>query len=358
MGKLRILPFCDKNSWNDTVKSFERHDVYYLNEYVSAFRYASDGTPLLLDYCGNSMRLCYAVQQRDIAEDAGFCGMLEQGRYYDWSTPYGYGGPLTERLNEPDLRDFFRLLYEYCRSNRIVSQFIRFHPLLQNQREFMDFCAPRRLKQTVFMDTSSRESIDANLEARNRGAIKKAQKAGVTIETGNGKEARSEFVSMYRETMLRRNAAGYYFFSDAFFDDFFANMEGRYCLFRALLGDRTVSSAVILYCNGKMHYHLSASAWAYRSFAPNNLLLYTAACRGTEKGYGKFHLGGGVENEDSLLLFKRSFNKSGLIDFYIGRTIFCEEAYRELLDIRAASDPQFERENPFLIQYRFRQGGA
>lgn len=353
MGDLSIIPFCDRVTWNATVKSFANYDVYYLNEYVSAFRYANDGLPLLLYYRGDSMRLCYAVQQRDIAEDERFHGILEPGRYSDWATPYGYGGPLTDRFNQPDLKEFFRLLLEYCRSNRIVSQFIRFHPLLQNQRGFEQFCAPRKLKQTVFIDTSTRQTIDVNLEARSRSAIKKAEKNAVVIQISKGKEAQAEFIVLYRETMERRNAGGYYRFSNDFFNDFFENMAGYFDLYRAVLAGRTVSAAIILRCNGTLHYHLSASDWAYRSYAPNNLLLYTAACRGAEDGYTRFHLGGGVDIEDSLLLFKKSFNRHGLIDFYIGHTIFCEEAYRELLELRAAANPQFQKENPFMIQYRY-----
>lgn len=353
MGKLSIIPFCDREAWNAVVQSFARYDVYYINEYVSAFRYANDGLPLLLYYCGDSMRLCYAVQQRDITEDERFRGILEPGRYSDWATPYGYGGPLTDRFSQPDLTELFRLLFEYCRSNHIVSQFIRFHPLLQNQKGFEDFCAPYRLKQTVFMDTSGRQIIDANLEVRNRNAIKKAEKNAVTIISGGGKEAQTEFVALYRETMERKNAADYYRFDDVFFKDFFEKMAGHFSLYRAVLAGKTISAAIILRCNGSIHYHLSASDWACRTYAPNNLLLYTAACRGAEDGYTRFHLGGGVDSEDSLLLFKKSFNRHGLIDFYIGRTIFCEEAYKELLELRAAADPKFQKENPFLIQYRF-----
>ncbi len=36
----------------------------------------------------------------------------------------------------------------------------------------------------------------------------------------------------------------------------------------------------------------------------------------------EFHLGGGVENEDSLLRFKKHFNRNGLIDFCIGSKVF------------------------------------
>ena len=43
LSKLEIIAFNEKDKWNSIVKSFDTHDVYYLNEYVSAFRYTNDG---------------------------------------------------------------------------------------------------------------------------------------------------------------------------------------------------------------------------------------------------------------------------------------------------------------------------
>jgi hypothetical protein len=352
MSKLQIISFQNKDEWNDIVKLFDLYDVYYLNEYVSAFRYTNDGYPLLIYYCGNSMRLCYPVQQSDIAECKSFGGILELGKYYDWSTPYGYGGPLTENFNEHEMKDFFNLLNAYCKSSNIVTQFIRFHPLLQNHKSFEEFCELRKLKKTVFIDTACLDTIYNNSEARCRGAIKKAQNNNISIKIDNSKEAKSTFIEMYNDTMLRKNAAEYYSFSRIFFDDFFSNMSEHYNIFCGIFEDKIICSDIIMHCNGNMHYHLSASRREYMHLAPNNLLLYTAACWGAENGYKKFHLGGGVESDDSLLLFKKSFNKEGLIDFYIGRNIFCEEAYQELLDIRATANSSFNTDNSYLIQYR------
>jgi len=352
MSKLEIVAFNEKDKWNSIVKSFGRLDVYYLNEYVSAFRYTNDGQPFLIYYCGDKMRLCYTVQQSDIAECAKFSGVLEQGKYYDWSTPYGYGGPLTDSFDEKEMSDFFNLINGYCKSNNIITQFIRFHPLLQNQRAFEGFCDLRRLKNTVFIDTADKDIIYTNMDSKNRNMVKKAQKNGIEIITDNSKEAKSAFVEIYKSTMQRNNAFEYYYFSQMFFDDMFSNLAEHYTLFSARYEGKIISSAIMMHCNGNLHYHLSASLREYMHLAPNNLLLYTAACWGAENGYTKFHLGGGVGIDDSLLSFKKSFNKKGLIDFYIGRNVFCEEIYKKLLDIRTAANLDFNPNNNYLIQYR------
>ena len=352
MSKLKIINFDDKDKWNSIVKSFNQYDVYYLNEYISAFRYTNDGKPLLIYYRGNKMRLCYAVQQSDIAEYTKFKGYLERGKYYDWSTPYGYGGPLTDNVDEKEISDFFNLINEYCKLKNIITQFIRFHPLLQNQRVFADICDLRRLKSTVFINTVDKDTINTNMDSKNRNMVKKAQKNGIDIITDNSRENKLAFVELYRSTMQRNNASEYYYFNQMFFEDVFSNLEENYTLFSARLEGIIVCSAIIMHCNGNLHYHLSASLREYMHLAPNNLLLYTAACWGAENGYTRFHLGGGVGIADNLLSFKKSFNKKGLIDFYIGRNVFCEEIYKELLGIRTNADLEFNPNNNYLIQYR------
>lgn len=352
MGALQIVSFIEKARWNGIVKSFSDYDVYYLHEYVSAFRHAGDGAPFLIYYNGDRMRLCYPVLCGDIAKSSGFAGLLEKGRCYDIATPYGYGGPLAERYSENEMCRFFALLKAYCNENGIVSQFIRFHPLLGNEAFFAGHCELRSVKRTVFVDTADRDTVYAKLEPRCRGAIKKAGQSRIQICIDNSDEAKAAFVRLYLETMRQRQAAAYYFFNDDFFNDFFLNMAGCCNLFCAVSEGKIISAAVILCCNRNMHYHLSGSDGAFRRLSPNNLLLYTAACWGADNGYKKFHLGGGVEADDSLFLFKKAFNKKGQLDFYVGRSIFSREKFDRLVKLRADSDPDFNPQNGYMIQYR------
>ena len=190
------------------------------------------------------------------------------------------------------------------------------------------------------------------MDSKNRNMVKKAQRNNIEIITDNSKEAKSVFIEIYKSTMQRNAASEYYYFTQMFFDDMFSNLAEYYTLFSAKFDGKIISSAIMMHCNGNLHYHLSASLREYMHLAPNNLLLYSAACWGTENGYTTFHLGGGVRVEDSLLSFKKSFNKKGLIDFYIGRNVFCEEIYKELLDIRITEHLDFDPNNNYLIQYR------
>ena len=59
-----------------------------------------------------------------------------------------------------------------------------------------------------------------------------------------------------------------------------------------------------------------------------------------------------MEADDSLFLFKKSFNKKGQLNFYIGRNIFSSESFDALVRLRADADPGFNPDNSYLIQYR------
>ena len=47
---LSLITADNFTAWDDTVKRFRVHDVYYLASYVEAFRIHGDGTPVLLYY--------------------------------------------------------------------------------------------------------------------------------------------------------------------------------------------------------------------------------------------------------------------------------------------------------------------
>ena len=109
----------------------------------------------------------------------------------------------------------------------------------------------------------------------------------------------------------------------------------------------------MLYGNKQMHYHLSGSRIEYRNLAPSNQLLYQAALWGCEHGFRTFHLGGGVgSDEDNLYKFKAAFNRNSDYQFSIGKEIFDQERYDELVALRAQQDPDFNPESNFFPLYR------
>ena len=180
---LNVIDASRKEIWNGTVKSFDNWDIYYLQEYALSFQIHGDGTPFLVEYRDDNARFCYVVMMSDIADAPQFKGVLEHGRYFDLETPYGYGGPLSDGPVPETSQDRFMAAFsEYAESKGIVSQFVRFHPLLMNHETAPRMFETRYLHDTVYIDTSSPEIIMGNMGSKNRNMVRKAIKNGVTVE--------------------------------------------------------------------------------------------------------------------------------------------------------------------------------
>ena len=287
----------------------------------------------------------------DIADANCFNGFIEVGRYFDLETPYGYGGPLCDSIvSEDDQEQFLMEFRDYAIRQGIVSQFVRFHPLLMNHMSATHLFETRYLHDTIFIDTSSPELIMKNMDSKNRNMVRKATKSGVTIVRKDIGDYQ-DFLPIYEETMNKDNADDYYYFEVEYFK---AQRELRdnACIFYAMFEGKPIASAIMYYNDRFIHYHLAGTITEYRKYAPSNLLLYETACWASKKGIKKFHLGGGITKDDNLFSFKKQFNKKGRLPFVIGRTILNQNVYDELMQLRKQIDPSFDINNSRMIQYR------
>ena len=70
------------------------------------------------------------------------------------------------------------------------------------------------------------------------------------------------------------------------------------------------------------------------------------------QGYKTLHLGGGVgSGDDNLYKFKAAFNRNSDYQFSIGKEIFDQEKYDELVSLRASHDPAFNKDSKFFPLY-------
>lgn len=339
MGCLRVITNNENEGWDKLVKGFKNYDIYYLYGYSRAFQIHGDGQPMLIFYEDGNIKAINVVMKRDIAKDEHFAGKLPEGYYFDLTTPYGYGGFLVEGESSPAK---FKLLdYEYnsfCRNKGIVSEFVRFHPVVTDAETLDSVYEITSLGKTISMNLDSKEQIWNDLTSKNRNMVRKAQKEGVEIFWGRNPESSGQFIQIYNATMDKIQARPYYYFGEAFYHSILTDLRYNALIFYAVYQGKTIASSIIMFSNQKLNYHLSASAQEYRHLAPTTLLLYEAAVWGCENGYKIFHLGGGLgSKEDSLYKFKSSFNRSSHHIFKVGKKVFDEEKYQHLLEIRKAA---------------------
>lgn len=352
MREIEVVSMNQRERWNQIVKGFDRWDVYYIWEYAYSLFLHGDGEPQLVYYSDDEAGICYVMMKNDIADSGLFGSLLEGGRLYDWTTPYGYGGPLTRGdITDAWKDNFLGALTEYAQKQKIVSQFFRFHPLLQNQKVLEGISDVLPLKQTVYLDTTSEEVIFQNMTPNNRNMVRKAKNHGIEIFCDCG-ERITEFEEIYRATMQKNHAEEYYYFAEDYFRCLIEEMSQNTIFFYAEYEGKIISASIFLYNDVYMHYHLSGTLPEYNKLGATNLLLTEAANWAARHGIRQMHLGGGVENADGLLRFKKHLNRNGLIDFCIGRNIFLPAEFDWLVDLRSRNDVKFDRERKFLILYR------
>lgn len=317
--------------WDEIVKSFKDYDVYYLSGYLKSLQIHGDGEPLLFFYEENGTRAINVVLKRDISDDINFKNKIEKNKYFDFTTPYGYGGWIVEG----EVSDCLFFEYEkWCKENFIICEFVRFHPLIENQKYSKDHYDVIPLGQVISMDCSNEEVLWSNMSSRNRNKIKKAINYGITVEVGN-KEKLDTFIKIYEETMDRDNAINYYYFKKEYYDCLFDDLVDNIKIFSANLDGNVLSNCIVLLANNRLSYHLSGSTRNSGNIYETNLLLYKVASWGVEHGYKSFLLGGGVgSHEDNLYNFKKGFDDKHSYQFYIGKKLYLEEEYNYLKSLR------------------------
>lgn len=349
---LSVITLDESNKWDSIVKSFSNYDVYYLSGYTKAFKLHGDGEPTLIYYHDEEIRAINVVMIRDIAMDKNFNDKLEIQSVFDITTSYGYGGFIIEGTpNESSINKLNEEYSDYCRSRNIISEFVRFHPVLENSKVNSEIYGVIDLGKTITINLTSKEQIWNDLSSKNRNVIRKAIKSGVEIYWGRSPELIDEFIPLYNATMNKDDATDYYYFNEEFYKSVLEDLRYNSLIFYALYDQKVISMSMILFGNENMHYHLSASDKEHQNLAATNLLLYEVACWGSENGYKLFHLGGGLgSKEDSLFKFKKAFNKDSKTYFSIGKKIFDQEKYHELTKIR---EKNFNNTNTsFFPQYR------
>ena len=341
---IQIINIEQRSRWDGIVTSFTDYDVYYLSCYVRAFEIHGDGQPTLLYYEQDGLRAMYVYMKRTTA----VIGI------YDSITPYGYGGVLFEgNTDAPHLKAFYSEYLRAMNEEHIVDNFVRYHPILRKAAPMKLISNVLDLGQTVAMDLSSPEVIWENITSKNRNAIRKAEKNGVQIHHGHSWEELRQFIPMYNATMQKDHAERYYYFGEAFYRSICDDLAGHFEVFYATLEGEMIAASIMIFANGKMHYHLSCSQQEHRSLSPTNLLLYKAALWGCEQGFNTLHLGGGIgSTDDNLYKFKAAFNRRSSYRFSIGKEIFDRQAYMRLVDIRREQDPRFNPESQFFPLYK------
>jgi lipopolysaccharide/colanic/teichoic acid biosynthesis glycosyltransferase len=292
-------------------------DVYFRRAYVEASALLDEGRPLFLHLPG---------------ENVGFAAILRT-EPADVTSPYGYGGPLP-LAEGVGLGRFWERYDAWCREQGLASSFVRFHPLLGNDRDAAGIHV-QRLGRTVAWRLEPGRDLLAGMDKHHRRLVRKAEREGLAPAVTQGPASLDGFVALYEETMRRNEASGFYFFSAAYWEAL-ARLGDALVLVDVRRGEELAASVLCLAGSPWLHYHLGGASDEGRRLGASHLALLAAASWGQERGYEALHLGGGVGGqEDSLFDYKRRFAPDDLVTASVGKAVHDEEAYRRLSGVNA-----------------------
>ena len=294
-----------------------QRDIHFLPQYGQIYRDTYGHEPFLAAYSDAERVLVQPFVRRRLN---GLPFLLDRNvsdPYYDIASPYGYGGPAC-RCGSPEeaavlFEGFDAQLLDYCRRERLASEFSSLHPFLDGPRLLAHDPGLVRQKDVVYVELPGSEDLRWKaLRKGHRSSVTKARRSGVRVEKVAPTPENFESLGrLYYETMERNRAAQRWIFPR----DYFSNChrclgDERVSLFFAHAGASLASAAILIHDFDTAYYHFSGSDARFLEFCPNNLLVHEMAGWAESRGYRRFHLGGGVSSSrsDSLFVFKSGFS--------------------------------------------------
>ena len=347
--EIRFITTNQRREWFDALKLQPQQDVYYLPGYHHAYERQGDGVAYAFCAIDGNDWLFHPFLLRKI-EKIGDVVLTDL--VHDIETVYGYTGPLSTTADESFLADAWSKFHEWCETQNVVAEFIRFNPLLDNS-SLVDASYEVKLdRETIAVDLNcSEEQLWSSYPSGQRSKIRKAITSGLTCSELPVSEGLPAFTEIYTRTMDRVGAASYYYFSDTYLQELAAELGEHLKLFAVSDTAGTILAAALFFTYDKfIHYHLGGSESRARDLRPNNLLFHTVAEWGRQRGYGRFHLGGGrsPNPDDHLLRFKKTFS-SLRGNFYTGRKVHNPAIYERLCSQWLKQRNQTTRPDYFLF---------
>lgn len=344
-----VINLSQYSNWKDHFVRIPscKNDVYFLPEYYSLYENYGDGEAQCFVFEKDGNIALYPFLKNPISK----LGYKLAKEYYDIQGAYGYNGLIASTEDVFFIADFWKEFDAYCQENDIVAEFMRFHPLLNNQKLASPQMKTFYSRHTVALDLSDDDIWMHQISSKNRNMIRKAEKEGVTIVESDDYET---FRKLYDGTMSDLHAEDFYFFPHSYYEEYKQTFHDKSMLCLAILDGKVIAGSMFMFSEDYAHYHLSARDREYSRYAANNLILWYGIQKAKERGCKWFHFGGGTtgNEDDSLLKFKKEFSKK-LCDFWIGKRIHNQDVYEQIVEQWKAKYPEsYEKNKVKFLGYR------
>lgn len=300
-------------------------DIYFEEGYGSLYNRQENGKYQIFIYEDENGRIEHSFILRKI----------EGTEYCDLITPYGYGGPLIIKLigNKNLLLERFHFSFmKYVKDNNVISEFIRFHPLLQNADDFKKIYPIEFVRNTCVTELiGNQENVRDYVTKKCYKRIKHCIKIGMDFEIETEPDSIDDFIDIYYSTMKRNEADEYYYFDKQYFETMLKKLRKYIITVKIKYENKTIAMGLYFLYGDTIHIHLSGTLSEYIKLSPAYMLRYAIIKWGIQHEYRFIHHGGGRSNslEDGLYVFKKQFSNKEE-PFYIAKKIWNEEVYHEM----------------------------
>lgn len=273
---------------------------------------------------------------------------LEDGECYDIITPYGYGGPLVIECSgsrEELVKNYYKDFAQYCKDNRIVSEFIRFHPIVGNVEDFKTIANTEMIRKTVATVIEDEDPFTKEFSKSTRKLIRRLLRdENFSYKIYNREDIRLDnFAKIYESTMDRNEATDFYYFERKYFEKTCELFPEETYVIDVFYKDLCIASGLYFRYKDFLHAHLSGTLNEYLHLSPAYYLKHVSLELAKEQGCKYIHYGGGTTNseDDGLFRFKKKFTKTGIYDFYIAKEIYMPKLYEKLVEKTGTQDSSF-----------------
>ncbi len=340
-----------------------RHDFYHLPAFVEfATRWHEPGMPMaFVASDGNSVFFVPLIVRPIPSAIAG------EGEWFDATGPRGYPGPIAGlvqgRADEAFVARAIDGLVETLREHRIVTAFVRCHPLLSPPLDTL-----RRIGvvvehgESISIDlTDTAEKTWRSIRENHRRSITRAQRDGYAMRIDESWVRLDEFLSIYAASMDRVGAAAHWRLPRDYVTELRIAINPGLHLCVVEKDGELAAAALLTEVDGIVEYHLAGTALDHVAASPTKLLIEGASRWARERGNRVFHLAGSLRQDDPLIHFKRGF--SPLRHSVNSWRIVADELVHErLIDrwgrLRRRSGPGIAADTAFFPEYRREAGSS
>ena len=339
----------DKNIWKSFISSLDEKnfDIYHTYEFNNIYNKKNEILFFLSEEKKNY--IFFPILKKKIKETD----------YFDFETPYGYGGPIT---NCPDDKDFLnssiQKFKELALKEKIIAGILRFSPYLSknciyNIRSIKKIYSCK----TVILNINNEKNYENIFKSYNKDIKIRIKKNKNSYVFSNEIKAIQRFYKIYYKRMSEHNADESYFFEKEYFDQIGLLKKDFWKIIEIYDNKNVIGGAIILqnkkYCN----IHLSSSLKEFFKLSPNIIIRDAIIRYCLDNAIQILHFGGGRTNQlnDSLLNFKKKFSKD-TIDYNLGGIIFDEKIYLDFCknwEKKNSDISEKKKFNNYFLKYRY-----